>query len=165
MIVMLRSEECDVDKAHGCAQARMARGAFESRPVRPIQNRDELKPKGAEPLEQIIERSRVMVRFIRAAIGQIGNGELAPPLQQLLCAPDPERLQVTEVADVLLDRPRVVETRGERGGRERANAFFNPCRAPAESLQDVRKAREGEVERELSFKPGLQGTHLLQDRK
>jgi len=23
----------------------------------------------------------------------------------------------------------------------------------------------GEVERELSFKPGLQGTHLLQDRK
>ena len=58
MIVMLRSEECQIDQAHGGAQARMARRAFERRPVRPLQYRDEPEPKRAEPLEQIIQRTR-----------------------------------------------------------------------------------------------------------
>ncbi len=106
-----------------------------------------------------------MVRFVRAPICQVGDGEFAMPLQQLLGTTNPEGLQVTEVADVFLNRPPVAEAGDESSGRKRPNAFFNASRAPTESLYDIRKARRGEIERELSFKPWLQRGHLLQDRK
>jgi hypothetical protein len=102
MIVMLCSKERNVDQAHRRAQARMPRGVFERRPACGVQDRDELKPKGTEPTKQVIQWSRVVIRFICAVIGQIGDCELALALQQLLRASDPERFQIAQVADVLL---------------------------------------------------------------
>jgi hypothetical protein len=106
-----------------------------------------------------------MVRFTRSAIGQIGDGELDLSLKKLLRAPDPERLQVTKVTDVLLDRPGVLHVCGKHPGREGANPLFNARRAAAEPFQDIWKEREGEVKRKPSLKPRLQGTHSMQDRK
>jgi hypothetical protein len=105
-----------------------------------------------------------VVRFIRAPIGQIRDCKLTLPRQQLFRAADPQRLEITEVPHIFLDRPRVLETDGARGRRERADPLFQARRASTESLQNIGKEWEREIEGELSFKPALHGTHPSKGR-
>ena len=102
-----------------------------------------------------------MVCFVRDAVGQISDCKLALSCQHLLRAADPERLQVTHVADVLLDGPRVVLSGDQYFMPEGVYAFLEASRASSQPFQDIRKKREGKIEGKLAFKPRLQGTHLL----
>lgn len=138
MIVVLSGEERDVDQAHRRAQAGMARRAFQRRPVGPFQKRDESKPQGPEVLQEMIQRSIVMVGVVCSAIGEIRDRQVGFPRQHLFRPSYPEGLEVAEVADVLLYGPRVADPGVKRGSGKSAEAFFNTRRAASQSLQDVR---------------------------
>lgn len=99
------------------------------------------------------------MRFICAPICQISDGKLTFPCQELLCTAEPQGLQIAEMPDILLDRPRVLEAGGKDGGRKRTNTFLQARRAAAQSFQHIGEKVSGEIEGELSFKPALQGAH------
>src|SRR5262249_13895956 len=61
------------------------------------------------------------------------------PAEQLLETPGPERLQVPEMADVLLDRPRVPGAADQGLRLEPPHALLETGGRPPHALQDIRK--------------------------
>ena len=73
MIVMLRDEEREIDDAHWLIQPRMETGALHKSFVVRVQPGDESHPLLAKSRQDVFDRVRVVMRFVRLAISQVGR--------------------------------------------------------------------------------------------
>jgi hypothetical protein len=161
MIIMLGHELGQIDQTHRRAQPRMNRCALKDRRVSRAKKLHELTPEGPKLGEKVRQSSRVVICFVSASVGQVTGRQLGLMREKLLCAAQPEWLEIHQVTDILLCRPPAVMRSRQDFGRQLPRSFLKSCGRAAQPLQQARKAADWKGEIKGTFKPLL--THSVGD--
>jgi len=153
VVVVLGREEGHVDHPHRLLQTGMQGGEGDQPLLPGVEAGDEALALAAEGLEEIGERTLVVVRLVGPAVRQIRGAQHFGAGQEIVQPAVVQLVEIEQVADVLLDRPRVAVPAGQEGGGEVADLLLDPRRRPAQALDDVREELLGEVEGEVAVEP------------
>ena len=105
VVVVLRDEEGLVDDPHRHLQARMEAGADDLLLAELLEPGHVLRALGPEALEDVRDRALVVTRLVRLLVREVRRGQRGGAGERLLEAGEPERLEVEQVACVLLQGP------------------------------------------------------------
>ena len=83
-----------------------------------------------------------MQRLVCLPIRQIGRAQLGSTTDKVVDSPKPQGFEISEVTNVFLNGPGVVDANGHDVVRESRNALLQSWRRTAESLHDERKRLE-----------------------
>lgn len=162
VIVMLAYEKGQVEKPHRRLEARVKRRARPGAVVRCFQPVDQHAARFSEPGQQIGQRAGVVVRLMGPPVVQVGRPESGTPGSEVVDPPKPQRLEISQVAHVLLNAPAVGASPGEHQGRKAPGPLFEPARRSPKPLQEIRRHPDGKIEGELALEPGVQGHGTVQ---
>ena len=105
MVVVLGHEEAEIDHRHRLLQAWMKRHARQRRRVHRLEPKQDGGPGAPEGVEQIRKRPLVVARLMSLAVVEVGGAEDRRAAIEVLEALFPQRLEVEQVAGMLLNRP------------------------------------------------------------
>jgi hypothetical protein len=155
MIIVFGHEQSEVNQPHRRAKPRMESGTRKDRIIRSSQELHELGPCGAKGRKEIRQLASVVVRLVSPTIRQVGRHKLGIAYKELLCAAQPERLEIEEVPDIFLHGPALIVAPGKNVFGQEASALLDPCRRTSEPFDETRKATHGQSEIERALKPLL----------
>ena len=103
MIVVLGDEEGQIDHANLLVQARMQSGPLYERFVVGIKTRYEIHPLFAKCSQNILERIRIVICFVRFPVCQVGGRQFVAPRFEIVEASYAQSLQVQQVTGLFLN--------------------------------------------------------------
>ena len=160
MVVVVFGHEVQVVRnRHGRSHARMwNRGIW--RWVQHLSARQKGFPGSAKVRENLLERTRIVVRVVRLAVCQVGGRELVVVRQVVVEACQPEWLDIEQVAGVLLCGPLPIRPRSQLCAGAGASHFLQPRRRAAKPREDDRQ-QPGRIGIERSVEPGWRLSHVV----
>jgi hypothetical protein len=159
MIVVLRGEEGQIKQPHVDLEAWMARRPEPVGLIGPLKLCDQVGPSQLESGEQISQRAPVVTGLVGLAILQVGRLEREAAHGDVLDAGLPQRLEIPQMADVLLYRPAILYSRDQASRGEAPKPMFKARGSPSEPLDEPRSRGNGEVKGEAALEPRLSGNH------
>jgi hypothetical protein len=155
VVVVLCREEGHVDGAHRPLQARVHGLRCEGLSVETLEPVEQRGAAGREVGEHGFERAVVVPRIPGRAVLDVPSRQGGDAALQLVESPQVQRLEIVQVADVVLDRPLAVATARELAGRQSAHGVRDPHLRAAQAREEHVDAFDREVERELAGDPGF----------
>src|SRR5262249_48733251 len=122
---------------------------------------DQAKAGGAEFGQDVRQRSRIVVGFMGLAITQVRSGQHVAVHEEIPDARHPQRLEIGQVAGVLLGRPFVAWSGKQRFAGHPTQHLFEARWSAAQTHTEVRIALKGEGKFEFALKPRGNLSHVL----
>ena len=159
MIVVLGNEYREIDDPHWLFQPRMIRRPRHVTQIQAGKPSGEAVAESAERFQNLPDRPAVVIRGVRCTVEKVGRTHLRQSGEDIIHPPVPQRLEVGEVAHVLLNRSRPTRAIKQRNGRSAREQRIEPRSRPNQPLQDEREVFRLEFEMKNSFEPGGYGNH------
>ncbi len=113
----------------------------------------------AERRENLPDIACVVIRFVGLAVAEVGGGQRVAARDEVVHARRPERLEIEEMAGVLLRGPFVARLADQDVAWNAAYDFVQPRGRAAEPDAEVGGLVEGERELKCALEPGRDIAH------
>jgi hypothetical protein len=152
MVVVLGHKIQMIHKPHGLLQTWMQHGASKERRLKCPHAICETESRSAELSQNLNQLASIVVGFMGLAIGQVREGEHVSTCEKVVYTRHPQRLQIEQMAGVLLGRPLVCRPIDQHVARYAAQYLFDPRRNASQADADARVLLRREREVEFPFK-------------
>ena len=159
MIVVLGNKYREIDDSHRLLQPRMIRRPCDVAQIESGEPFRKPVSEFGERSQNLFERPIVVISRVRGSVEKVGGAHLRNSGKDIIYTSVPQRLEVGEVAHVLLDRPSPSWAIKERNGRRSREQRIEPRSGPDQALQDEREVLRLEPEMKNSLEPGGYGNH------
>ncbi len=102
MIVVLRDKVQMIQQPHWLLKARMQHGPGKERGIYRLQSGHRPQSSLSKVFEDFLERTRVVIRFVRFSIRQISSSECVAACHIVVDTRHPQRLEVQQMSGMLL---------------------------------------------------------------
>ena len=159
VIIVFRREEQMIDEPHRLLQPRVQHRTAEGVGRQRADAIQQPPARRAELGEELPDIARVVIRFVGLAVAQVGGGQRVAACDEVVHPRRPERLEIKQMAGVLLRGPFVAGLAHQDVAWNAAHDLLQPCGRAAEPDAEVGILVDGERELECAFEPGGDVAH------
>ena len=159
VIIVFRREEQMIDEPHRLLQPRVQHRTAEGVGRQRADAIQQPPARRAELREELPDIARVVIRFVGLAVAQVGGGQRVAARDEVVHPRRPERLEIKQMAGVLLRGPFVAGLAHQDVAWNAAHDLLQPCGRAAEPDAEVGILVDGERELECAFEPGGDVAH------